>query len=315
MVPQEIPRRRLSYVSAVFDSGNWDGFRPRPGDVVITTSYKSGTTWMQNILRQLVFPEPPRPAVSEISPWVDRQRPDPAAMLAGLEAQRHRRFVKSHLPAEALPYFPEVRYIVVVRDPRDVFMSFWSHYSGYTEAYFAEVPPGMEPMPRCPADLHALWPLWLGQGAFPWESEGWPHSGNLFHTASWWRFRRLSNVGFFHFADLLADLPGEITRVADFLGIPLDPARRDAIAEAASFEALRRDAAATPVGAARIAALWRDGVSPFFNRGTNGRWRGVLSEAELALCAATVARCLPPEAAAYLAGGRAAWAGAAACDD
>ena len=54
--------------------------------------------------------------------------------MARLEAQAHRRFIKSHLPLDALPYFPQVRYIVVVRDPRDVFMSFWNHYSAMTDA-------------------------------------------------------------------------------------------------------------------------------------------------------------------------------------
>ena len=49
------PRRTRSYVSYIFDSRNWDRYRPRPGDVVISTSYKSGTTWMQNILPSSCF--------------------------------------------------------------------------------------------------------------------------------------------------------------------------------------------------------------------------------------------------------------------
>ena len=52
------------------------------------------------------------------------------AVFARLEAQTRRRVIKSHLPLDAVPFFPELRYLVVVRDPRDVFMSFWNHYSG-----------------------------------------------------------------------------------------------------------------------------------------------------------------------------------------
>ncbi len=79
-----LPRRSRTYVSYIFDSRNWDGFRHRPGDVVISTSYKSGTTWMQNILRQLVFPAEPRPPVSAVSPWLDRRNDDIDATLAAM---------------------------------------------------------------------------------------------------------------------------------------------------------------------------------------------------------------------------------------
>jgi aryl sulfotransferase len=306
-----LPIRSRSYVSYIFDSRTWDRYRPRPGDVVISTSYKSGTTWMQNILRQLVFPHDPRPPVSAVSPWLDRQHEDIGAVIAGLEAQAHRRFVKSHLPLDALPWFSEVRYVVVVRDARDVFMSFWNHYSQYTDAQVAALNgPDLQgaPMPRCPDDIHALWPLWIGRGWFPWESDGWPHSGNLYHTASWWRFRHLPNIRFVHYADLLSDLPGEIGRIAAFLGIPLDPARRAAIAAAVSFDAIRRDpAAAAPMPAERAGQIWRNGLDTFFFMGTNGRWRDVLTPAELDLYEAATARCLPPDCAAYLEHGRAAW--------
>jgi aryl sulfotransferase len=305
----EVPRRTREYLSYIFDSRHWDRYRPRPGDIVISTSYKSGTTWMQNILRHLVYPDDPRPSVAEVSPWLDRRLDDPDAVLAGLEAQTRRRFIKSHLPLDALPFFPEVRYLVVVRDPRDVFMSFWNHYSNYTEAQIARVNDNLldvPPMPPCPPDLHALWPRWISKGWFPWESDGWPHSGNLYHTASWWRYRHLPNIRFVHYADLLADLPGEIERIAAFTGLPLDRERRDAVAGAVSLDALRRDPGAGPLPDARMRAVWRDGRDTFFFKGTNGRWRGVLSPDELALYEAAKARCLTPDCAAYLEGGRAA---------
>ena len=162
-----LPELTREYVSYIFDSRNWRLYRPRPGDIVVSTSYKSGTTWMQNILRHLLFPLEPRPKVSAVSPWLDR-RSDGGAVMAMLEGQEHRRFIKSHLPIDALPFHPEVRYIVVVRDPRDVFMSFWNHYSSMTDAYLGGMgASGMTPMPRCPADIHALWPLWIGVGGSP----------------------------------------------------------------------------------------------------------------------------------------------------
>ena len=306
------PERIRDYVSWIFDSRHWDRFRPRDGDIVVSTSYKSGTTWMQNILRQLIYPEAAKPAVAQLSPWIDRRNSEADAMFAMIEAQRRRRFLKSHLPLDALPYYPELRYIIVVRDPRDVFMSFWNHYSQMTDAYFARANgPGLvgPPVPRCPEDIHDLWARWITEGWFPWESEGWPHSGNLYHTASWWRFRQLENVLFVHFADLLADLPAEIARVAGFLDVPLTEGRLVEAARALTFDAVRRDsAAAAPMPQESAEFVWKDGLGTFFFRGTNGRWRGVLTEDELALYALAKQRCLSPEAAAYLEGGRAAWA-------
>jgi aryl sulfotransferase len=305
-----LPERTREYVSYIFDSRNWQLYRPRPGDIVISTSYKSGTTWMQNIVRQLVFPGEPKPPVSAVSPWLDRQNAEIAAVAARLEAQEHRRFIKSHLPLDALPWHPEVRYIVVVRDPRDVFMSFWNHYSEMTDDYFARMNAGPlagPPLPRCPDDIHALWAQWINRGWFAWETEGWPHSGNLYHTASWWRFRHLENVLFVHFADLLADLPGELGRVAAHVGIELSDARRDAVARAVGFDAIRRDAAAAaPMPEENAQFIWRNGLGTFFFRGTNGRWRDVLTPRELAMYERAKARCLEPACAAYLEAGRAA---------
>ena len=180
--------------------------------------------------------------------------------------------------------------------PRDVFMSFWNHYSSYTDEHLARLNgPGLDgpPMPRCPDDIHAFWPRWIGRGWFPWESEGWPHSGNLHHTATWWRFRHLPNILFVHYADLLADLPGEIGRVADFVGIPARrrPPRRDR--GAVSFDALRRDPDAGPMAEERARTrlarrprhlLLQGHQRPLARRADRGRTRAVRGGATRAAC-------------------------------
>jgi len=69
------PKLTRIYQNHHLDSTRWELFEPREGDVVVTTSYKSGTTWMQQILlvllrggteemHQLV-------QLSQLSPWVD----------------------------------------------------------------------------------------------------------------------------------------------------------------------------------------------------------------------------------------------------
>src|SRR5947209_2159720 len=146
-----MPCRIRLYQNCLLDSTRWDRFKPRAGDVLISTSHKSGTTWMQRIVSLLLFgPGPLSAPLSELSPWVDARLPSLDRVIERLERQEHRRFVKSHLPLDALPYWPQVRYIWVARDTRDVFMSLWNHYHAMTEATYAalcagdreERPPG-----------------------------------------------------------------------------------------------------------------------------------------------------------------------------
>jgi aryl sulfotransferase len=304
-----LPQRTREYRSYIFDSRNWDRVPLRGDDIVITTSYKSGTTWMQNLVLELLFPDGDRPAVSAASPWIDRIDPDFDATLARLQAQTHRRVLKSHLPPDGIPFDARVSYIVVVRDPRDVFMSFWNHYAGYTDAQFDRVnasPHRYGPeMPRCPADIRTLWRQWITRGWFPGDSEGWPHSSNMGHNAGWWAFRHLPNILFVHFADMLADLPAEVARIAGFLGIPADARRCQAVAAAVTFDSLRRDPVrAAPLPAERMPEVWKGGAGTFFNKGTNGRWKTVLTADDLALYQAARDRLLTPGLAAFLEGGR-----------
>ena len=157
------------YQNHTIDSTRWRGFEPRAGDVIVTTSYKSGTTWTLGLLyRMLALKEGFTPP--DMDYWIDaRMFPvDLADQLAELAAMPHRRVLKSHLAADGLPVWPEVRYVVVGRDPRDVFMSLVNHYDQFTDtAYqlFNETPGRVgDPMPRWDGDVRALWGSWLTRG-------------------------------------------------------------------------------------------------------------------------------------------------------
>src|SRR6476646_830027 len=100
-VQKPIPR----YRSLVFDSARWAGFVFRPGDIVISTPPKCGTTWTQMICALLVFQTTEFPtSLDRISPWLDMQTRDMASVRAALEAQTHRRFITTHTPFDALPH-------------------------------------------------------------------------------------------------------------------------------------------------------------------------------------------------------------------
>ena len=117
------------YRNAVMDNARWTGFEPRPDDIFVCTPSKCGTTWMQTIVANLLWPDGDIPGqiVNGISPWIEAKFIPADAMHAMLKAQTHRRAMKSHSPADAIPWFPQAKYITVARDGRDAFMSWCNH--------------------------------------------------------------------------------------------------------------------------------------------------------------------------------------------
>ena len=121
---------RVRYRTFMFDNARWEGFEFRDDDIVISTSPKCGTTWMQMLCALLIFQDShfDRP-LSQISPWLDQQTRKLDTVLATLDAQQHRRFIKTHTPFDGLPIDDRVTYLCVGRDPRDVFLSMDHHWA------------------------------------------------------------------------------------------------------------------------------------------------------------------------------------------
>ncbi|MEZ4731571.1 MAG: sulfotransferase domain-containing protein [Caldilineaceae bacterium] len=305
---ERLPTMMHTYQNHLLDSTRWNCYQPRPDDVVIATSIKSGTTWTQEIVHQLIFWGQEAPGRGAVSPWLEARWRPLDDLIGQLEAQPHRRFIKSHLPLDGLPFFPQVKYIVVGRDPRDVFMSLWNHHANYTPEFLARITtyvndtPGRvgETFPHALVDIHTFWREWITQGWFPWESEGYPYWGNLHHSQSWWNYRHLPNILFLHYNDLLTDLAGEIQRIANFLTIPLAEEQLPVIMQAVSLESMRAAALRAESADPNKAPVWKEGAKNFFFKGTNGRWKDVLSAAELALYEEKAAQVLTPDCRAWL---------------
>ena len=93
-----------------------------------------GPSWVRvNCLRpglirtelvEAVFQSPDVRPFGEISPWFDSTIFNSVEEdLATLKAQTHRRYIKSHLPFDALPVWDTVKYIHVGRDGRDLLLA------------------------------------------------------------------------------------------------------------------------------------------------------------------------------------------------
>jgi aryl sulfotransferase len=68
---------------------------------------------VQQIVSQLIFNGAEDLPVAEMSPWLNLRVPPKEVKLAAIEAQTHRRFIKTHLPVDALVSSPRAKYIYV----------------------------------------------------------------------------------------------------------------------------------------------------------------------------------------------------------
>lgn len=301
----ELPKVEHIYQNHHLDTTRWNYFTPRDDDIVISTSYKAGTTLTQTIVGNLLFPDGnlPGPA-TVISPWVDMRIFPLELVLEQLEAQTHRRYVKTHLPLDGLPFHEQVKYICVSRDPRDVFMSLLHHWDSHTDEFYMLMngTPGLvgEPFLHFIDDTKTTWTNWISRGWFDWESDGYPYWSHLDHALSWWKYRHLPNIMMLHFADLLADLEGEMRRIAAYLDIEVPDGLWPDVVDRCRFETVKKDPG-TVVGD-NISFAFKGGADAFINKGTNKRWVGVLDEDDLALYDKAMAK-LPPDYADWLENG------------
>lgn len=269
-----IPKKIRELQNHHFDSTIWNEFKFRNNDIIIATYAKSGTTWMQQIIAQLLFNGEDDLEVAEMSPWMDLRVPPREVKLPFVEAQTHRRFVKTHLPVDALVFSEKAKYIYIGRDGRDVLWSLYNHHITANEAWYealnnapGRVGPAIE---KPPSSIIQYYHEWLDGNGYPW----WPFWDNI---RSWWAIRNLPNVYFVHYANLKKNMPEEIRRIAEFLDIPVDEKNWHIILKHCSFDYMKENATqSVPLGG----AFWEGGAQTFIHKGINGRWRDILQKDE-----------------------------------
>jgi aryl sulfotransferase len=268
------PKKTREIQNHHMDSTIWNDFKFRDDDIIIANYAKAGNSWLQQIVAQLLFNGQEGLEVAEMSPWLDLRVPPKDEKLAAVEAQEHRRFLKTHLPVDALVFSPQAKYLYIGRDGRDIVWSYYNHHTSANKVWYQLLndTPGRigPPVEKPSASIRQYFHDWLDKDGYPF----WPFWENI---KSWWDIRHLPNVLLLHFAKLKEDMPGQIRRIADYLAIPIDETKWDAILEHCGFDYMNQYATKTvPVG-----GIWLDGgARAFFYKGKNGRWRDTLTAEE-----------------------------------
>jgi len=204
----------------------------RDGDIVVSVPGKSGTTWTMNIVHQLRSGGDPEVLdIYEQVPWLELWE----YPTQPVEELYHRwealptwfpRAFKSHASPPVLPYIPKVRYIVVVRDPRDAIASLFPFMKAHSEELFQEFGVGF-------GDIKSVDDIFYG----PFAGKG---ARFCDFVTSWWPLRNNVNVLMLHYSDMLRDHKGSIKKIQEFLGMNLTANQFEAVCEYTSFSWMKK---------------------------------------------------------------------------
>jgi aryl sulfotransferase len=290
------------YQTILMDTERWEHVPFRAGDIVISSPPKCGTTWTQMICALLIFqtPELPRP-LDVISQWPDALTHRLDDVLAELESQPHRRFMKTHTPLDGLPFDDRVTYICLARDPRDVAISWDNHM----ENADLDVAMAMRAAAVGMDDLDPSAPTGIPERSESARERFWAWIDNVDtlvglpamcrHLTTFWRARHEPNVLLLHYDELKADLEGQMRGLAAHLGIEVAEQRWPELVDAAGFEAMSDRAGEL----APEVSIWRD-PRRFFHRGTSGQWRDLLGPEDLRRYDGRVRELFEPDLAEWV---------------
>ena len=184
-------------------------------------------------------------------------------------------------------------------------MSFYNHKTHYTDEIIDAVtenclkdPKFGTPYLRTEPDPALHFHDWVTGEA---DHIGDPNCGFWYMENSYWAARDEPDVLLVHYADLKSDLDGEMRRIADFLSIEIEEDLWPELVDAATFDSMKSKADELMPSASEI---WQGGGQTFLHRGTNGRWRDVFREGDLAHYDEKVKEEFSPELAHWIEFGR-----------
>jgi hypothetical protein len=254
---------------------------------------------MQIICALFVFGTPELPApLADLSPWLDWLVTPRAEVVARLEGQRHRRFIKTHTPLDGIPIDPRATYIVVARHPLDLAVSLYHQGANIDRARLrgltGQNPNAPDPPRAVLSDWLRAWIAWDGDRHLDMDSL----PGVMWHVsdASARVASGAPNVILVHYDDLLTERECTMRALANRMGFTIDEVVWPAMVRAAGFDYMKANAA-------RLIpdnnGVLKDATA-FFRGGVSGAGRAVLFAEELAAYDARAAQLAPPDVLRWL---------------
>lgn len=289
------------YRNVVSDSARWSKFEHRPGDIIISTPPKCGTTLTQMMCALLIFDGPEFPGrLDDLSPWLDMNTRSDGEVLAEVDAQTHRRFIKTHTPLDGVPEWPDVTYVVVARDPRDVFVS-WEHHTANMdiERFLTAVDGAVGFDTVAPFVSEALptveerFDRWLTVDD---TQSSMSLASVACHVGVSWERRDDPNVQLIHFDEMRSDRASTMSRLARAFGLDITSERIEELAEAASLDRMRARADEL---APNTKQIFSD-PARFFRSGTGGDWRELMTPDHETIYWQRIAELTSPELSDWL---------------
>lgn len=246
---------------------------------------------MQTIVALLFSGDPEiETELSVKMPWIDMRLREMSEVAERLASMPHRRCLKSHTPMDGVPLDERAQYICVFRHPLDAHFSYRKHVHNTPLRWFdlwfpADDPDGV------------TFRRFFDGGAEGFDTDVMPLAHILRHYRAAKALSDRPNVSLFHYADMTRDLAGTVDRVAALLGIRHSGAVMDRFVRAATFDNMRANAERfAPAGGKGFFKSDAD----FFHSGTSGKWRGCLSDDEVAAYGAIMDENLEPGDRAWL---------------
>jgi hypothetical protein len=221
------PRVRGIQMPPMVPKAEWEraiAYRPEKRDVFVATQMKCGTTWMQQIVYEVLsrgrgdLGDAGHRHLYAMSPWIESQWSVRMADAPRI-GSRGSRVVKTHLPASLCPFDPAARYVYVTRHPVACFASSVDFVRMLLGPMTPELPDLVE--------WFCSDRMWWG----PWPA----------HVAGFWDLaqRHPQSVLFLHYEELRTDLPAAVDRTAAFLDVALAPDERAAVVAKSSFDYMK----------------------------------------------------------------------------
>jgi hypothetical protein len=204
-------------------------YAPGPHDVIVMTYPKSGTNWLLQIAYQLIHHgKGDYDHIHDVVPWPDvetmpgfmRRYAIPLDQATDWEsAPERKRVIKTHFNWDLIPYSPEARYIAVIRDPKDVFVS---SYFFLRDGLYGAAMPKVDTWYRLFLSKHFM------------MTGSWAPN-----AAGYWAVRHRPNVLVLSFKAMKRDLRVAVKQVARFLEINASDTLIDDVIRLSSFEYMK----------------------------------------------------------------------------